>query len=192
MVTRRESNYIVIAALLWKASGAENLDLIYCRVWIYVPTLNRKISDLRPPPQRQQQRLGLETALYQNEFLLLSLCAGEPPRIYNCRGYNITMFLNWIQVQTLGNYPLSEISCSLWETLSNRLLDFISCCVLSNYLMLYRCVKVIIYLGLLWSWRICSVLRALWYKDLSSTLLKCCYLLGLLFPTVYTANKAEI
>lgn len=42
------SDDIVIAAVLRKVRGAENLYLIYSRVWIYVPALDRKVSNLRP------------------------------------------------------------------------------------------------------------------------------------------------
>lgn len=71
-----------------KVRGAQNLYLIYSSVWIYVPTLNRKVSDLRPgfSQERAPQHLVLETSLHQEELLLVSLCAAQPPRIHTCRG----------------------------------------------------------------------------------------------------------
>jgi len=48
-----ESDDIVIAAVPGKVRGAENLYLIYSRVWIYVPALNRKVSDLHPASHKR-------------------------------------------------------------------------------------------------------------------------------------------
>lgn len=83
-----ESNDIVIAAVPREVSRAENFGLIYCRVWIYIPALNRKVTDLQPPSRKS----GPET-ISAAQFSLTSLRTAKPPRIYTCRGYRITVLI---------------------------------------------------------------------------------------------------
>lgn len=69
-----------------------------------------------------------------SKFLLLSLCTAQPPRIYTCRGYSITMFIGLDSSLSLGK--LSDEFNKLLFVWSNKLLDTLCfCCIRSDDLL---------------------------------------------------------
>lgn len=124
-----ESNDIVIAAVPGKVSGAENLYLIYYRIWIYVPSLNRKVSDLLTRAGPTASGAGNISVSYRVPYIF-PLALRNHQEFTPVGDIVLLCLLDRVQVWALRNYQMSKISCSLWETSSNRSLDahyFLSC-----------------------------------------------------------------
>ena len=117
MVTRQSRMTLLLQPFPEKVRGAENLYLIYCRVWIYVPTLNRKVSDLRPVSHKRGphsiwrwKHLRIRRSSF--EFLSALLNHQEFTPVGDIV---LLCLLDRVQVWALRNDQMSQISCSLWE-----------------------------------------------------------------------------